>query len=103
VDQEISLGDFIVSGGELPALAMVDSLLRLIPGVLGHQESSVIESFSPALGGALEFPLYTKPREIWGQEVPEVLMSGDHKEIAKWREQKSREITKAFRPDLIRR
>jgi tRNA (guanine37-N1)-methyltransferase len=101
--QEISLGDFIVSGGELPALTIVDTLLRLIPGVLGHEESAQVDSFSPAFGGCLEFPLYTKPREIWGMTVPEVLMSGDHQGIAKWRTEKSREVTAAFRPDLIKK
>ncbi len=100
--QEISLGDFIVSGGELPALTMVDTLLRLVPGVLGHEESSQLDSFSPALGGCLEFPLYTKPRELWDLGVPRVLMSGDHREIAKWREQQSAQVTAKFRPDLLK-
>jgi tRNA (guanine37-N1)-methyltransferase len=103
VDQEISLGDFIVSGGELPALTMVDTLLRLIPGVLGHEDSAELDSFSPALEGGLEYPLYTKPRELWGMEVPEVLTSGDHQEIAKWRKKMSREITEKFRPDLLKK
>lgn len=101
VDLEISLGDFIVSGGELPALTMADTLLRLIPGVLGHEDSATIESFSPAMEGQLEFPLYTKPRELWGEEVPEVLLSGDHEAIARWRQEKSREVTEKFRPDLL--
>ena len=83
VHREISLGDFVTSGGELPALAMTDSLLRHVPGVLGHEESHLKESF--ALGGPLEAPLYTRPRQWQGREVPPVLFSGDHAKIRQWR------------------
>src|SRR5690606_32352560 len=83
VHKEVSLGDFVTSGGELPALAMTDSLLRHVPGVLGHEESHIKESF--AFGGPLEAPLYTRPRQWQGQDVPPVLFSGDHKRIEAWR------------------
>jgi tRNA (guanine37-N1)-methyltransferase len=83
VDQEMSVGDYVLTGGELPAMTIVDSIVRLIPGVLGGAESAVIESFSD--GETLEFPQYTRP-EVWNDmQVPEVLLSGHHAEIAKWR------------------
>ncbi|NLA42862.1 tRNA (guanosine(37)-N1)-methyltransferase TrmD [Candidatus Saccharibacteria bacterium] len=88
VDQELSVGDYILTGGELPAMTIVDSIVRLIPGVLGGKESAAIESFVD--GETLEFPQYTRPAEFRGLKVPEVLLSGNHAEIAKWRQSHSR-------------
>lgn len=87
VDQEVSVGDYVLTGGELPAMTMIDSIVRLIPGVLGGAESAAIESFSD--GETLEFPQYTRPEEWQGRKVPSVLLSGNHAEIAKWRQQHS--------------
>ena len=97
LDREISLGDFVLSGGEPAALCLVDAVARLIPGILGNADSIADESFSH---GLLEYPQYTKPREISGQKVPEVLFSGDHGAIARWRRGQALLITKARRPDL---
>lgn len=91
VDEEISLGDFVLTGGELPALAVVDAVARLLPGVLGHEESAEEESFSEKLGRMIEYPHYTKPAEYEGMKVPEVLLSGHHAEIQKWRQSKLKE------------
>ncbi len=88
---EISVGDFICNGGEVPAMVVIDSVIRLVPGVLGDETSSKYESFAEA--GLLEYPQYTRPREYQGMSVPEVLLSGNHAEIAKWREKTSRERT----------
>lgn len=88
VDQEISVGDFVLTGGELPAMTIIDSIVRLIPGVLGGKESALIESFAD--GETLEFPQYTRPEEFRGMRVPEVLLSGHHGEIAKWRQENSK-------------
>lgn len=87
VDEQVSVGDYVLTGGELPAMTIIDSIVRLIPGVLGGAESATIESFSD--GETLEFPQYTKPAEYRGMEVPEVLLSGHHGEIAKWRQHNS--------------
>lgn len=97
VDYEFSIGDYVLSGGELPALVLVDGITRLIPGVLGNNESLVEESFND---GNLDFPQYTKPAKFNGWNVPEVLLSGDHKKILEWRKRKSEELTKENRPDL---
>ena len=83
VDQEISVGDYVLTGGELPAMTIIDSIVRLMPGVLGGETSAAIESFSD--GETLEFPQYTRPAEFRGMKVPDVLLSGHHGEIAKWR------------------
>jgi tRNA (guanine37-N1)-methyltransferase len=99
---EFSLGDFVISGGELPAIIFADSIIRHIPGALGHIESSAKDSFSDDIGGLLEYPLYTRPEEIWGLKVPEVLMSGDHRAISEWRTKRSQEITSERRPDLLK-
>ena len=95
--EEISIGDFVLAGGEVAAQVMIEACVRLLPGVLGDAQSASEESFED---GLLEYPLYTKPREFEGRAIPEVLLSGDHKKIAQWRRQKSEEITKARRPDM---
>lgn len=95
--QEISLGDFVMTGGELAAQALIDATVRLLPGVLGNADSAVEESFS---NGMLEHPQYTKPAEWQGHPIPEVLLSGNHAKIAKWRKEMSEEITRQRRPDL---
>jgi tRNA (guanine37-N1)-methyltransferase len=95
--EEISIGDYVLSGGELPALVLLDSVIRLLPGVMGHAESGVEESFSDAL---LEYPHYTRPALWEGHAVPEVLTSGNHAAIAAWRLEQSRQITQHRRPDL---
>lgn len=87
VDYQVSVGDYVLTGGELPAMTIVDSVVRLIPGVLGGADSAIIESFSD--GETLEFPQYTKPAEFNGMKVPDVLLSGNHAEIAKWRAENS--------------
>ena len=87
VDYQVSVGDYVLTGGELPAMTIIDSIVRLIPGVLGGQESAIIESFSD--GETLEFPQYTRPEEFRGMKVPEVLLSGNHALIAKWRKEQS--------------
>jgi len=96
-DVEISLGDFVLSGGEIPAMAVVDAVVRLLPGAVGKPQSVREESFSM---GLLEYPQYTRPREFRGMRVPEVLLSGDHARIAAWRAQQAAEKTRLRRPDL---
>ena len=97
VDEEISIGDYVLTGGELPAMVLIDSVSRYVEGVLS-EDSTKEESFSNNL---LEYPQYTRPEEFRGKRVPEVLLSGHHENIKKWREQKSLEITKQKRPDLL--
>lgn len=97
---EVSIGDYILSGGEPAALVIMDSIIRILPEVVGNSETHKEESFTD---GLLEYPLYTRPAEWNGKKVPEVLMSGNHAEIAKWRKEKSVEITKQRRPDLLER
>ena len=98
VNEEISIGDFVLTGGEIPAMAMVDSISRLCDGVI-NSESLACESFSDE--GLLEYPQYTKPQEFMGMKVPDILLSGNHGEIDKWRKTKSLEITKSRRPDML--
>jgi len=101
VTHEISLGDFVVSGGELPAMAFLDAIARVQPGVLNDQDSSVLDSFAQGLDGLLDCPHYTRP-ELWrGQTVPEVLLSGHHERIERWRRQQRLLQTARRRPDLI--
>jgi tRNA (guanine37-N1)-methyltransferase len=96
---ELSIGDFICNGGEVPAMAVIDTVIRLIPGVLGDGESATDESHSTP--GRLEYPQYTRPREFRGLEVPEVLLNGDHAKVAKWRDEQSKlRSTRALDPDL---
>jgi len=103
--EEVSFGDFVLAGGEVAAMALIEACVRLIPGVLGSPLSLGEESFSPGDGGArgsrLEYPQYTRPRLFEGREIPPVLLSGDHKKIARWRREQAEEITRARRPDLI--
>ena len=98
VDEEISIGDYVLTGGELPAMVLVDSVSRYVEGVL-NEESTSEESFS---NGLLEYPQYTRPEEFRGQKVPEVLISGHHENIKQWREEQSIKITKKSRPELLK-
>lgn len=99
VDEEISIGDFVTTGGEFPALCLVDAVIRLVPGVLGNEKSLESESFT---GGLLDFPHYTRPRDFRGWKVPGALISGDHETIKTWRKEQSLRLTKKFRPDLLK-
>lgn len=98
IDEELSIGDYVLTGGELGALVVIDAVSRLIPGVLGKAESSVDESFS---SGLLEYPQYTRPREYRGLAVPDVLVNGNHAEINRWRRNESLRLTTARRPELL--
>jgi tRNA (guanine37-N1)-methyltransferase len=95
--EEVSIGDYVLSGGELAALVLIDACVRLLPGVAGNETSLAEESFA---GGLLEYPHYTRPREWEGRTIPEVLLSGDHEKIAKWRREQAEAATRARRPDL---
>jgi tRNA (guanine37-N1)-methyltransferase len=97
--EEVSVGDYVLSGGELPAMVVLDACVRLLPGVMGAAESAEEESFT---AGLLEYPHYTRPAEWRGHPVPPVLLSGDHAAIRRWRQEQSLEITRARRPDLLR-
>jgi tRNA (guanine37-N1)-methyltransferase len=99
VDEEISIGDYVLSGGEVPAMALIEGIARLLPGVLGNPESLAGESFG---AGGLAGPRYTRPAEFRGLTVPDVLLSGDHAAIAAWRSERAREQTGRRRPDLVR-
>ncbi|MEN6578943.1 MAG: tRNA (guanosine(37)-N1)-methyltransferase TrmD [Phycisphaerales bacterium] len=95
---QISIGDYILNGGELPAMVLVDAVVRLLPGALGDEQSAQDDSFSD---GLLEYPHYTRPEVFRDMKVPEILLSGDHAKIAQWRRQQAMERTKAWRPDLL--
>ncbi len=99
VDEELSLGDYVLSGGEVPAMALIEGAVRLVPGALGNPESAQSESFQQ---GLLEGPHYTRPPVFAGLAVPEVLRSGDHGAVARWRADRARELTRCRRPDLLR-
>lgn len=99
IDEELSIGDYVLTGGELPAMVVVDSVSRYIPGVLGSSESVEDESFS---SGMLEYPQYTRPQNFMGYEVPEVLVSGNHQKVDEWRKEQSKAITLKNRPDLLK-
>lgn len=101
VDRQISLGDFVLSGGEIPAMALLDAVARLQPGVLNDEGSHQQDSFNPALEGLLDCPHYTRPENWREQKVPAVLMSGDHKRIEGWRHSQRVALTTALRPDLL--
>src|SRR5579872_111672 len=96
--EEVSLGDFVLSGGEIAALALIDACVRLLPGVMGHAGSGTEESFSE---GLLEYPHYTRPQEFEGRTIPDVLTSGNHKEISAWRRREAEQLTRQRRPDLL--
>ncbi|MGI9382193.1 MAG: tRNA (guanosine(37)-N1)-methyltransferase TrmD [Methyloligellaceae bacterium] len=98
--EEVSIGDFVLAGGEIAACALIEACVRLLPGVVGDADSLAQESFE---GGLLEYPHYTRPREWEGREIPEVLLSGDHKKITRWRREQSEKLTKERRPDLLTR
>lgn len=98
VEGHLSLGDFVLSGGELALLPILDSIFRLMPGVLGNSDSPIEESFN---GKGIEYPQYTKPQTVCGEKVPEVLLGGNHGLISKWREKERLRLTKIFRPDLL--
>jgi len=117
VDEKISIGDYVLTGGELPAMVIIDAVVRLIPGVLGKEESKKIESFAkvkidktlaknyhlkPNTYHLLEYPQYTRPENYKGMKVPKILLSGDHQKIAEWRVKKAIEKTKKIRPDLLK-
>ena len=97
--EEVSIGDYVLSGGEIAAMVLLDACVRLLPGVMGKEASGSEESFE---GGLLEYPHYTRPREWEGREIPEVLLSGDHAKIARWRAEQSRTLTAKRRPDLLK-
>ena len=97
--QEISIGDYVLSGGEIPAMVVIDAIVRLVPGVLGDEDSPKNESFKD---GLLEYPQYTKPREFRGMKVPDILVSGHHGNIQRWRDEQAEERTRSKRPDLFK-
>ncbi|MGI6162009.1 MAG: tRNA (guanosine(37)-N1)-methyltransferase TrmD [Christensenellales bacterium] len=99
IDEEISIGDYVLTGGELAAMVLIDSVSRLVPGVLGSNESSCDESFADNM---LEYPHYTRPADFRGMKVPEVLLGGNHALIEKWREEQSLKLTEMRRPDLLK-
>lgn len=98
IDEELSIGDYVLTGGELPAMVVVDAVARYIPGVLGKSESVSDESFS---SGMLEYPQYTRPQDFMGYKVPDVLVSGNHQKVDEWRKQQSKIVTLKNRPDLL--
>jgi tRNA (guanine37-N1)-methyltransferase len=102
IGEELSVGDYVLSGGEIAALAVIDAVARLVPGVVGSPQSLAEETFSAAIEGGLEAPLYTRPAEFEGEAVPDVLRSGHHAAITAWRQRESREATRRRRPDLLR-
>lgn len=102
VDREISLGDFVLAGGEIAAMAIIECVVRFLPGILGNETSVTEESFAAENGGYLEYPQYTRPASFRGMDVPEILASGDHGRIAAWRREQSIARTRARRPDLLR-
>lgn len=101
VHEEASLGDFVLTGGEVAAMAMMEACVRLVPGVLGNEQSAVAESFSDCSEGGLEYPQYTRPLEFRGTSVPEVLRGGNHGQIERWRSEQARQRTRERRPDLV--
>jgi tRNA (guanine37-N1)-methyltransferase len=101
VDEEISIGDFVLTGGEVAAMCLVEASIRLLPGVLGNELSPAEESFSADCGGLLEYPQYTRPAVFRGLEVPEILRSGDHEKVRAWRREQSESRTRARRPDIL--
>jgi tRNA (guanine37-N1)-methyltransferase len=103
ITDEASLGDFVMTGGEIAAMAMIDATVRLLPGVLGNQASAPADSFSRGLTGLLEYPQYTRPADFQGLKVPDVLLSGNHQKIAEWRQKAALLRTYQRRPDLLKK
>ena len=99
--EQISIGDYVINGGELAAMVLIDAVVRLLPGALGDEDSCKDDSFSESIGGGLEYPQYTRPEIFRDMKVPEILLSGHHAEIEKWRKQQALERTKKLRPDLL--
>jgi len=99
--EQISIGDYVLSGGELAAMVIIDAVVRLLAGALGDETSALDESFSGSIAGCLEYPQYTRPEVFRDMKVPDILLSGDHKKIRQWRQQKTVERTKKWRPDLL--
>lgn len=99
VDESISIGDYVLTGGELPAMVMIDAITRLLPGVLGKEESLTFESFQ---NGLLEYPQYTRPADYKGKKVPKVLLSGNHQDIEAWRQSQALKRTQKYRPDILK-
>lgn len=100
--EQISIGDYVLNGGELAAMVIIDTVVRLLPDALGDEDSARDDSFSESTGGGLEYPQYTRPEVFRGMKVPDILLSGDHKKIAEWRRQQALERTKKWRPDLLK-
>lgn len=101
VDEEISIGDYVLTGGELPAMVLTDAITRLLPGALGDEQSAELDSFAPGLDGLLQGPVYTRPSDFKGQKIPEVLLSGDHTQIERWRREQAVRRTQERRPELL--
>lgn len=101
-DEQLSIGEYILTGGEIPAMVVVDSVTRLVPGVLGNKASIEEETFSFTRQGLLKYPVYTRPEEYEGYKVPEVLLSGDHAAVDTWRKEQAEKLTKRMRPDLLK-
>lgn len=101
IDDEVSVGDFVVTGGELPAMILIDAVARFLPGVLGDPDSAYRDSFGPEWDGMLQGPVYTRPQEFRGRQVPDVLLSGDHAKVEAWRREQALERTRQRRPDLL--
>ena len=100
--EQVSIGDYVLSGGELAAMVVIDAVVRLLSGALGDENSTKDESFSESIGKLLEYPQYTRPEVFRDMKVPEILLSGDHRKIAQWRREKALERTKKWRPDLLK-
>lgn len=100
--EQISIGDYILNGGELAAMVLIDAVVRLLPGALGDEDSPKDDSFSESVGGGLEYPQYTRPETFRDMKVPDILLSGDHAKIAQWRKDQALERTKKYRPDLLK-
>ena len=99
--EQISIGDYVLNGGELAAMVIIDAVVRLLPGALGDEDCPKDDSFSQSAGGGLEYPQYTRPEVFREMKVPDILLSGDHGKIAEWRRQQALERTKKWRPDLL--
>ena len=100
IDEELSIGDYVLTSGDLPCMVTINAIARYVDGVLGSEQSTEEESFSE---GLLEYPQYTRPQDFRGMKVPEVLVSGNHAEVAKWRRERQLEITEKLRPDLLKK